>query len=161
MDAIQLLTQQHRLVERLFRSFEKAKEKIEAREYFAEIADHLTIHTLIEERHFYPAVCAQKTERNVETAFDEHLEIKRLLSDAMSAESAPAFEDMVAALKGAVEHHVEEEEGELFPKAKELLESKDLDALGETMEADAEELKGEGAPRKRLRVGMEPAAANP
>ena len=67
--------------------------------------------------------------RVLEEAYDEHLEIKKLILDAMSSTDEPGFDGKVAALKGAVEHHVEEEEGELFPKVTKLL-GKDAEGEG-------------------------------
>src|SRR5690242_5141773 len=116
MDAIALLKQQHRLVEELFEQFESIEDETQKQALFDEIADNLAVHTVIEERFFYPAVRARQTEEQLEEAYDEHLDAKKILVDAMGHEDAPGFDGKVAALKGAVLHHVEEEEGELFPE---------------------------------------------
>src|SRR3954447_9920886 len=134
MDAIKLLEQQHRMVEELFEQFEEADDETEKEALFEEIADNLAVHATIEERYFYPAVRARQTEEQLEEAYDEHLEVKKLLLDAMRSTDEPGFDGKVAALKGAVEHHVEEEEDELFPKVKKLLSTGALEALGQTME---------------------------
>lgn len=161
MDAIKLLKQQHRLVEKLFDRFESSDDGSEKMELFAEIGDQLAVHATIEERHFYPAVRARQTEENLEEAYDEHLEVKKLLVDALQSTDSPGFDGKVAALKGAVLHHVEEEEGELFPAVVKLLDRDTLEALGEIMEAEGLELMEEGAPRYRVRVESEPPAIQP
>jgi len=161
MDAIKLLKQQHRLVEKLFEHFEDCDDDAEQLELFAEIGDQLAVHATIEERHFYPTVRARQTEENVEEAYDEHLEIKQLLVDAMGSTNEPGFDGKVAALKGAVTHHVEEEENDLFPKVSKLLDRDTLEALGEIMESEALELMEGGAPRENVRVEAEPPAIQP
>jgi hemerythrin superfamily protein len=161
MDAIKLLKQQHRLVEKLFDRFEDSDDGSEQLELFAELADQLAVHAAIEERHFYPAVRARQTEEDVEEAYDEHLEIKKLLVDAMGSTDDPAFDAKVAALKGATQSHVEEEEGALFPEVIELLDEDTLEALGEIMESEALELMEQGAPRETMRIEFEPPTMQP
>lgn len=156
-----LLKRQHRLVEELFKRFEKTRGASQKQRIFDEIADNLAVHATIEERHFYPAVRKRQTESRLEEAFDEHLEIKKLLLDAMESVEAPGFDGMVAALKGAVEHHVGEEEGELFPKVEKLIDAEALQAIGEQMELEAEQLMEAGAPRENVRIETEPPAAQP
>lgn len=158
MDAIKLLKQQHRLVEKLFSQFEKADDEDEQRRIFLEIADNLAVHATIEERHFYPAVRARDTERLVEEAYEEHLEVKQLTLDGMKAMETPAFESRATALQEAVEHHVEEEEEELFPKVQKLMGKDALEAIGQMMEAEAAELMNAGEPRNTIKVETEPPA---
>ena len=161
MDAIKLLKQQHKEVDKLFKEFEKCEERDEKQQILMRIADDLVVHATIEERHFYPAVRARQTEEEVEEAYDEHLEVKKLLADCLDSLDEPGFDGKVAALKGAVLHHVEEEEGELFPDVEKLLGDDALEAIGQIMEADAESLKAGGAPRKNLQIEIEPPAAQP
>jgi hemerythrin superfamily protein len=161
MDAIKLLKQQHRLVEKLFEQFDASEDDAKQEEIFLSIADNLAVHATIEERYFYPAVRARQTEENVEEAYDEHLEIKKLILDAMRSTEEPGFDGKVAALKGAVEHHVEEEESELFPKVQKLFEKDALEAIGQQMEAESEQLMSAGAPRKNVKVESEAPAAQP
>src|SRR4051812_10161025 len=161
MDAIKLLKTQHREVEKLFKAFEKSEDDQEKQSLFEQIADDLVIHATIEERHFYPAVRARQTEEELEEAYDEHLEVKKLLADCLESTEEPGFDGKVAALQGAVLHHVEEEEGELFPKVEDLLGSEALEALGQIMESEAESIKSMGAPRKNLEVEIEPPATQP
>ncbi|MGZ3442494.1 MAG: hypothetical protein ACXVDD_23395 [Polyangia bacterium] len=69
--------------------------------------------------------------------------------------NAPGFDGKVAALKGAIEHHVEEEEDELFPTAKKLMTAEALVALAQMMEAEANRMMMAGAPRRTIQVKAE------
>jgi hemerythrin superfamily protein len=155
MDAIKLLKQQHREVEALWKKFEKTEEDDEKEALFNEIADNLAVHASIEERFFYPAVRARQTEEQLEEAYDEHLEIKKLLVDAMNNTENPGFDGMFAAIMGAVMHHVEEEEEELFPEVKKIMEPEALEALGQTMEGEATMLLEAGNARRMIQVKTE------
>jgi len=156
MNALALLKSQHRLVEELFEEFE-ANDQDEAKQViYEQIADNLAVHTAIEERIFYPAVRARQTEEELEEAYDEHLDAKKIILDALEDLNAPGFDGKVAALKGAIEHHVEEEEDELFPKVEKLLTAEALEALGQMMEAEAAHMMEAGAPRRTIKLKAEP-----
>src|SRR5262245_10429731 len=116
MNAIKMLKQQHREVEKLFQEYE-AEESAEARALtFDRIADALAIHATIEERHFYPQVKAKETEGLLSESLEEHLDMKRAIVDIMKQETVDeTYEAKVEALKDDVQNHVEEEENELFP----------------------------------------------
>ncbi|HEY7955659.1 MAG: hemerythrin domain-containing protein [Polyangia bacterium] len=161
MDAIKLLKQQHRLVENLFSGFEDTDDDDEKEQLFFEIADNLAVHASIEERFFYPAVREKRTEERVDESYEEHLEMKKLLLDAMHSTDEPGFDGKVAALKGAVIHHVQEEEDELFPEVTQILERDALEAIGQQMEAATEEMMAAGEPRNEVRVESEPPVIQP
>jgi hemerythrin superfamily protein len=161
MNAIRLLKEQHRLVEELHRQFEASDDDGDKKQIFFEIADNLAVHATIEERFFYPAVRARQTEEQLEESYDEHLEVKRLTLQAMDSTEEAGFDGRVAALMGALEHHVEEEEGELFPKVEQLMTREALEALGQRMEAEAADLLDEGAPRLKIRVEIEAPGVQP
>lgn len=148
MDAIQLLEEQHREVEGLFEEIEQASDAEEKRELFEEIADQLTVHALIEERHFYPAVKEKRTEDILLEALEEHLSIKRLLADLLKlSPDDDQFDAKLKVLQEQVEHHVEEEEGDLFPKVRKILDKEMLEAVGQEMTATQEQLLEAGDPR--------------
>ena len=150
MNAIDLLEKQHREVEQLFKKFEKAEGEEEKQSLFEEIGDKLAIHAGIEEKHFYPATRTARTEDQLREAVEEHLSVKRIIADLLEMEpSNPQFEPKVLVLKEQVEHHVEEEEEELFPKVKKMLSRDELDDLGTVMEDLAQELEA-GAPRESV-----------
>jgi hemerythrin-like domain-containing protein len=143
VDAVELLKSQHREVEKLFKEIENAEEPEDKEALFEDLADKLAIHAKIEEQLFYPAVHEKKTEDMVLEAFVEHTSIKRLLADLLEADSSePAFDAQIKVLKEQIEHHVEEEEKQLFPAAKKVLGKEELSAIAQEMmavEADLED----------------------
>ena len=150
MNAIDMLEEQHREVDDLFEELSDAKGQ-RKEDLFAEIADKLAVHAAIEERNFYPAVRERRTEDIVLESMEEHLQIKRVLVDLMSTDIQDrAFDARVKVLKEEVEHHVEEEESELFPKVRRLMTDDELEALGQEMTATQEELLEQGNPREHV-----------
>jgi hemerythrin superfamily protein len=148
MDAIELLKTQHREVEDLFSRTEKAKTSGPKRKLFEQIADRLAVHAAIEEHQFYPAVKAKRTEDILLESLEEHLGIKRVIADLLKIDRADdTFEAKVTVLKELVQHHVKEEESELFPKVKKVLTPDELVKLGQAMTAEAQKLESEGSPR--------------
>ena len=139
MDAIALLRQDHREVERLFKQFEKAGPRAHKtrRNLVDKVIKELSVHAVIEEQVFYPAVreAVEETEDTVLESLEEHHIVKWTLSelDGMDPE-AERFVAKVTVLMESVRHHVEEEEDELFPKVREALSRKQLAELGEAME---------------------------
>ena len=142
LTAVDLLTEQHREVEKLFAAFEKAKDEEDKEALFEEIADKLAVHTKIEEQIFYPAVREKKTEDMILEAYVEHTSAKRLLADMLEADpSEDSFTAQMKVLQEQIEHHVEEEEKELFVQAKKVLSNDELVALGQEMAALQTELE--------------------
>jgi hemerythrin superfamily protein len=151
MSAIDLLESQHREVEKLFSQIEKAKDSDKKMELFEELADKLAIHAAIEEHHFYPAVKEKRTEDILLESLEEHVTIKRTLADLMRIDADDeTFDAKMTVLKEEVEHHVEEEESELFPKVKKLLAEGDLDLIEQEMMSEQEELMDVGEPRASI-----------
>ena len=147
MDAIALLKSQHREVETLFSKIEKAKDSRVKAELFGELADSLAGHATIEENQFYPAVRAKATEDILLESLEEHLGIKRVLADLLQLDADDeTFDAKITVLKEQVEHHVGEEEKDLFPKVKKLDDEAELDALGAKMQAEFDDLEA-GHPR--------------
>jgi hemerythrin superfamily protein len=151
MDAIEMLEEQHRDVEDLFEEFEQA-EASEKRDLFEEIADQLSVHATIEERHFYPAVKEKRTEDILLEALEEHLGIKRVIADCLELDAKDeTFDAKVKVLKELVEHHVEEEEKDLFPKVRKIMSSEELLAIAQEMAATQDNLLEAGDPRELVR----------
>ena len=149
MDAFKLLQTDHRNVAALFDELEQAssKEKINV---FNQIKTELELHTHIEETVFYPAL-----ERPEEThdltleAYKEHDAVKKLLKELSSARTAnDEWEAQAKVLRENVEHHVEEEENELFPKAEGVLSEEEIEDLGERMQAEKTRKQRGGASKK-------------
>jgi hemerythrin superfamily protein len=159
MDAITLLKRQHREVSELFERFQKARTGKQKQGIFEEIADALAVHAAIEEKHFYPAAKKKGTEDMLLEAVEEHLQVKRVIADLLELDPGDAtFAAKVKVLQDDVEHHVDEEEHELFPKVKKLLGSEELTSLAEAMQQTEAELKGEGSPREMVPQETERAA---
>lgn len=143
IDAIELLKQQHREVEELFEKFEKAGEgKSEMMmDLFARIADNLAAHATIEEKLFYPSVYVGPTADKLQEAVEEHLAAKRVIADLLDMDPSDVqFKAKMMVLKELVEHHVEEEEKDLFKDVKKLMGKEELAIIGEQMEAMFNEL---------------------
>ncbi len=153
MNAIDLLEQQHREVEELFEELEGAGENAKkTRERLCrELADALAVHAEIEEKLFYPESKQENTEEILRESLEEHLSMKRLLADILEGEpDDEQFDARIEVLKEQVEHHVEEEEKELFPKVRKALSREELEDLGTRMQSMAEELEAEGEPSKMI-----------
>jgi hemerythrin superfamily protein len=159
MNAIDLLESQHREVEDLFAKIEKAKDATRKEEAFIELADGLAIHASIEEHHFYPAVRDRRTEDIVLESLEEHLAIKRVLSDLLDTEiDDESFDAKLEVLKEEVDSHVEDEENDLFPKVMRLFDESELEEIGEAMSAEQAELEEKGNPRDAVPGEVERAA---
>jgi hemerythrin superfamily protein len=151
MDAIELLKSQHREVEELFAQIGKAKSDDNKARLFDKLADDLAVHAAIEEHHFYPAVKERRTEEILLESLEEHLAIKRALADLLETDvDDETFDAKIKALKEEVEHHVKEEESDLFPKVKKILSKQQLTALASEMLAEQTELEEEGEPRNAV-----------
>ena len=160
MNAIDLLEQQHEEARKLFQKIEKAARPDEKERLFDELADALAVHAAIEEQHFYPATKDARTEELLQEAVEEHLSMKRIIADLLEMEPDDAqFDAKIKVLREQVEHHVEEEENELFPKVRKIHSKDELEDLGILMGQTAEELKARGAPR--MEVPKETGAAAP
>ena len=139
MDAFNLLKADHRKVEELFSQLESASGQAKMR-VFEQIKMELELHTHIEEKFFYPALEKPKqTHELTLEAYEEHDVVKKLLQQMSRAKSATEeWEAQAKVLQENVEHHVEEEENELFPKAQAALGEEDIEELGEQMAAEKE-----------------------
>ncbi|TME49873.1 MAG: hemerythrin domain-containing protein [Chloroflexi bacterium] len=135
MDAINLLKTDHRQVDKLFEQLENGDGNRER--LFTELATELTVHAEIEEQLFYPAVKdAEPTRDLVLESYEEHKQMKLVLSDLARADKkTPEWKAGLKVLMEDVQHHVGEEEKELFPKVSKLLSKPQLEELGTRMEA--------------------------
>jgi len=137
MDAISLLKDDHRKVEKLFAQIKDKKDAADRERLFAEIKTELTVHTEIEEKLFYPAVLdAEAAHELVVESFEEHKQVKMVLADLDQADkSTENWIGGLTVLMEDVQHHVEEEETELFPRVKkEILSEQELEDLGKRMQ---------------------------
>ena len=123
-DAIALLTTDHRQVRALFQQYEDTPDpylkQIIAEHVFAE----LTLHTLLEETMFYPAVAEQadtEGKRLVSEALQDHQHFRGLIETLQETDDNTAFEAGFQVLRAQVEQHVEDEETRMFPEAAQVL----------------------------------------
>jgi hemerythrin superfamily protein len=159
MNAIDMLEGQHREVANLFEKIERARGTKTKEQYFIKLADNLAIHATIEEHHFYPAVREKRTEDILLESLEEHLAIKRVLSDLLDVDiEDETFDAKLTVLKEEVEHHVEEEEKDLFPKVKKVLDEGQLEAIGKAMSDEQAELEEKGNPRESVPSETDKAA---
>jgi hemerythrin superfamily protein len=157
VNAIELLEGQHREVEELFQQLEDTEDGDEVEQIFIQLADKLAVHAKIEETHFYPAVKAARTEDILLEALEEHLAVKRVLADLLKMDSSDEqFDPKCKVLQELIEHHVEEEESDLFPKVKKILSEDQLIAVAQEMMALQAELENHDP---RLQVPNEIAEA--
>ena len=144
MDALKLLKEDHDKVKKAFKKFEKMDHESNAAQQLAAqtIAD-IKLHAAIEEEIFYPAVReAIDDEDLMNEAQVEHETAKMLIEqlENMGADD-PNFHATFTVLGEYVNHHVEEEEGEMFPQAKKT--DLDFEELGQRMKQRKEELMGQ------------------
>ena len=138
MDAISLLRKDHKTVEQLFKRFEKSGDRahVEKRQIADRIIEELSVHAAIEEQVFYPVARATVpgTEDVTLESLEEHRLVKWLLSELADLDPADErFDAKVTVLIEIVRHHVEEEEGELFPKVRDELGRAALKDVGESL----------------------------
>lgn len=132
-DAIELLTGDHKSVKALFHAFEKitGREGVDDQkaELVQRICAELTVHATIEEEIFYPAVREALDDDDLMDEADvEHASAKDLIAQLESA--APGddhYDAKVTVLGEMIDHHVKEEEGQMFPKARKVI---DVDEIG-------------------------------
>lgn len=141
IDATTLLHKDHETVSGLFDQYEKARSSTKKFELVQQICEALTLHAQIEEEIFYPAVRkAVEGDDMMDEALVEHASLKALIAQVKGkdVETEPLFDGKITVLSEYVKHHVKEEEGEMFPKAKNS--GVDLKALGAQLQARKEML---------------------
>ena len=146
-DAVELLKADHKEVKALFEQYKTLAEREEIGEERQAVAQQicllLTVHAMAEEEIFYPAVRAAIDEPDLlDEAEVEHASAKDLIAqiEAMSPDDA-LYDAKVIVLGEYIDHHVKEEEGEMFPKCRKS--DMDLVALGEAIDARKAELMDE------------------
>lgn len=149
MDAFELLKKDHKKVAQLFDRLEAASGNSKLK-VFSEIKSELELHAHVEETIFYPAIeKPEETHDLTLEAYEEHKVVKTLLEELSGAKSADdEWQAKAKVLRENVEHHVDEEENELFDKADNVLSDEEIEKLGSRMEAEKARKQGRPAPRK-------------
>jgi hemerythrin superfamily protein len=137
-DAIVLLKDDHKTVEKLFKQFQNAGDNalVTKRKLVDSMIKELTVHAYIEEEIFYPAARAAvpETKDHVLESIEEHHIVVWMLSELSGLDPAhETFDAKVTVLTENVRHHVEEEEQEWFPQVRKAMGRKELQELGARM----------------------------
>jgi hemerythrin superfamily protein len=153
-DAIALLKADHKKVKELFAQVEETSERAKAQlqRLGDEICAELTVHTQIEEKIFYPAI-QERTKRGhkdekdlVLEAYEEHAAAKTVIGDIEATDPGDeSYKPKITALSELIDHHVKEEESELFPAVQELFDQDELIELGRRLAELKAQLQGQTA----------------
>jgi hemerythrin superfamily protein len=139
MNAIELLKEDHDRVSALFEKV-KANEDGDNTDVFKQIKAELDVHTHIEETIFYPRLIEEGDEelqKIVNEGIEEHRQAKMFLRELDGlAEDSEKFQPKITVLMEDVEHHVQEEEGEMFQLVKSQFDEEVLESLGAEMEEE-------------------------
>ena len=143
-DAIALLTEDHEHVKSLFEQYEELGERahVSKQKLALQICTELTKHATAEEEIFYPAVreANKDNEDIIDEALVEHAAAKDLIAQILAMDAGDElFDAKVKVLSEQIDHHVQEEEGEMFPKARKA--KLDLMALGQAIARRKEEIQ--------------------
>jgi hemerythrin superfamily protein len=146
-DAISLLKSDHKKVKALLEELEKTTERgaKKRQKLLGQIEQELMVHTNIEETIFYPAfrdAVAKREDREMYfEALEEHHVVKLVLPELKSTDpTSEPFAAKAKVLKELVTHHAKEEERDMFPEAKKVLDKEKLQDLGTRMQAKKKEL---------------------
>jgi hemerythrin superfamily protein len=147
MNPFTLLKKDHKTVAGLLNKLEKTTDRgLKSRtELFEQLKQDLDVHTSIEEKVLYPALKEkQETEDITLEAIEEHKIVKTLLSELDElAKDSDEWLAKLTVLKENVEHHVEEEEGEMFKKARKVFSKDELENLGNQLAEEKRRLAPE------------------
>jgi hemerythrin superfamily protein len=152
IDALVLLKKDHASVRKLLRRLDSSEDPAEREELLAEVAQEIEVHAQIEEEIFYPAFHRAAEEAEDEKLFYEaaeehglvHIELPKL---KQSKPDSDVFAARARVLKDLIEHHAEEEEQELFPRVRELLDRAARVELGSRLQARKDALLNGSARR--------------
>jgi hemerythrin-like domain-containing protein len=144
MDAIQMLKDDHEKMKKLLKELDSTEESdvSKRQQLFTQVKEELTVHEAIEEEIFYPALKEhQEAKEIVLEAYEEHGVVDMVMAEI---EQLPFDDERWGAkftvMKENIEHHIEEEEKEMFKQARDAFEKQDLEELGERMTARKEQL---------------------
>lgn len=145
MDILDLIRKDHRQVETLFKEIENTNNNQELYDRFNELYKEINLHAKVEEQTFYPAI-RESGDHNqlVSGAQKEHDKAKELLEEIASLSPASIeFEQKIRQLKEAIQHHVQEEEKEVFPLVSECMNAEEREQLGREFTTSKSQLQNE------------------
>ena len=145
MDAFKMLEEDHEKVKKLLSEADDTTERgVKTRqELFAKIKQELLVHERLEEELLYPALKEHDKTKEVSLeGYEEHHVVNEIMAEL---EETPVDDEKWAAkfsvMKENIEHHIEEEEDEMFKKGRQVLDKEQIEALGDRMEARKKELQ--------------------
>jgi hemerythrin superfamily protein len=148
MNVVELLKNDHDKVDKLFQKV-KANPEGDNRDLFEQIRAELDVHTEVEETIVYPFLIEngdEELKKITEEGIEEHRQAKMFLKEISGLkEDSEKFEPKMKVLMEDVEHHVQEEEGEMFPMVKEQFDNATLEELGTKVEAARAKLQKSGS----------------
>jgi hemerythrin-like domain-containing protein len=144
MDAVQLLREDHAKVKKILEDLDSTTERgVKTREeLFTKVKRELEVHESIEEEIFYPALKEHPKARDIVLeGYEEHHVVDMVMAEIVDL----PFDDETwgakcTVMKENVEHHIEEEEGEMFKQARQVFSNEELEDLGVRMQARKEQL---------------------
>jgi hemerythrin superfamily protein len=141
MNALELLKEDHQRVSQLFEQIRATQSEKQHRQLYKKIKTELETHTYIEEKVLYPTLKENEEFKDtILEAFEEHRQVKTLMREMdRLADGNERFDAKLKVMMDNVEHHVEEEEGELFPQVEEQFSTEQLEELGVELEAAKKE----------------------
>jgi hemerythrin superfamily protein len=141
MNALELLKEDHQRVSQLFEQVRATQSEKQHRQLYKKIKTELETHTYIEEKVLYPTLKENEEFKDtILEAFEEHRQVKTLMREMdRLADGNERFDAKLKVMMDNVEHHVEEEEGELFPQVEEQFSTEQLEELGVELEAAKKE----------------------
>jgi len=148
MHVFSLLHEDHENVALIFKKIDSMKSQETAQTHeqlFKELSTELELHAKVEEDIVYPVFKKHgETRQIVEESVREHKEIDRLLSELKGMRpDDQKWMGKLGELQRKVEHHVKEEEEQLFPQGRKIISEDQAQQLGETVENKKEELRGQ------------------
>jgi len=137
MDAIALLKDDHDALKKLLDEIKETTDRAEKTrgELFSRIKMELTVHEVIEEEIFYPALKEHpKAKEIVLEGYEEHHVVDEIMGELEGLDPTDeSFGPKAKVMAENIEHHIEEEEGEMFKQARQVFDADELAELGERM----------------------------
>jgi hemerythrin-like domain-containing protein len=137
MNAIDLLEEDHRKVKKMLAEGEKTTERAEVTrsELYVTLRREMETHERIEEEIFYPALKAHPKARDIVLeGLEEHHVVDEIMGELGQTDvTDETWAAKFSVMRENIEHHIEEEEGDMFRKARQALEKEELEALGDKM----------------------------
>jgi hemerythrin superfamily protein len=141
MDAIEMLTEQHRHIEDLFDRLDVVDIEETRADLFRHLARALAMHGTVEREHFYPIFKGQKVQAQADASVEKHDEADKRTAELLGMRpTGKEFDRKLDELWELVDAHFRREESVLFPKAREILDADALEALGDEIEATLDDM---------------------